>query len=101
MAKFTAKNINISKDEVIATGELFLSVTADIYEGEKLMEVKKYGFPFNTSPEDIKNEIKKSLSTLRSEIDQREKNKERDALDQMADKAIEEVTGLEIEEPEK
>ena len=101
MSKFTARNIKIAKDTVIATGEPFLDVTADIYEGDELVMTKKYGFSFDMSSQDIKNEIAKSMKTLRSEREQAEKNKERDALDKKADEAIEEVSGLEIEEPEE
>jgi predicted mannosyl-3-phosphoglycerate phosphatase (HAD superfamily) len=98
MDKFVAKGIKIAKDNIVATGEPFLSVSADIYNGEELLETKKYGFPFGTTSEVVKEEIKKSLSTLRSELDQAEKNKERDALEKEADKAIEEITDLNIEE---
>lgn len=100
MGKFTARDIKITKDTVIATGEPFLSVTANIYEGEELHSQKKYGFAFGTPSESIVAEIKKSLTTMRSEIEQAEKNKDREALEEKADKAIQEISGLEIEEPE-
>lgn len=101
MDKLTARNINIVKDQVIATQEPFLSVTADIYEGETFLENKKYGFAFTMSKEEIVAEIAKSLTTYRSEKEQAEKNKERDALESQADEAIEHLSGLEIIEPEK
>ena len=100
MDKLTARNIKIVKDEVVATRELFLSVSADIYEGENLLETKKYGFSFDTPQENIVEEIAKSLTTYRSEKEQAEKNKERDDLESKADKVIENLTGLDIEEPE-
>jgi hypothetical protein len=99
MGKFTVKNIKIVKDQVILTGELFLDVTADIYDGDTLIETKKYGFSFGTSAEEIKAAITKSLATMRLEIEQKEKNKDRDALEKHADEAIEELSGLEITEP--
>lgn len=100
MGKFIAKNIKIAKDVVIASQEPFLDVTADIYDGDKFMETKKYGFVFGTSKDVIKEEIARSLTTLRLELEQKEKNKERDALEKQADEAIEEISGLQINEPE-
>lgn len=101
MSKFIAKNIQIVKDKVIATGEDFLNVTADIFDGETLVEQKKYGFSFDITPEEIKTAIAKSLSTMRIELEQAEKNKEQNALEEKADEAIENISGLEIEEPDK
>ena len=98
MDKYIAKNITILKDVVVATGEPFLAVSADIYEGEELIMTRKYGFAFGMSKEDIAAEIKKSLVTLRLEREQAEQNKERDALEKKADEAIEGLTGLEISE---
>lgn len=99
MGKFIAKNIKITKDLVVATGEPFLDVTADIYEDDQLVKVMKYGFAFGTPTENIKTEIAKSLSTMKLEIKQAEENKDRDALEKQADEAIEEITDLEISEP--
>lgn len=101
MSKAKAKVTNVQKSKIVQTGERFLDVEITITEGtgkKKVTEIVKRGYPIGTKTKEIKDDVKKMLETRRAEIEQKAVQEPQEAEEAAADKAVEEVQGLEVAE---
>lgn len=96
-----AKIVKISKDKVIKTGERFLNVEVEIVEGtgkNKITEKVIWGYPLDTSSQDIEKDIKKHLKNRKEEAVMAEKEAIAEAEEKQADDTIETLSALEVTE---
>lgn len=96
---YTAKIKDIKKDVIQATQTPFLDVEVQILnEKEKVVESRKFAYALDTSPKEIKADVKKYLALFQEEKETEEKNKEVVALHKKADATIASLKGGESEE---
>jgi hypothetical protein len=93
MTDVSVKVSNIQKLDVQADNSTILDVALQVYDGDKLLETRKLGFPLGTTVEDLKAEVDKFRANYNNERAQAEQNAERDAEHATADKTIEEAVG--------
>lgn len=89
------KIVDIQRKQLVATGEDFLDVEAEFTLGEEVF-IKKLGYPTDTPKAEIKIDLEKHLKNEIQERQQRETNKEVEALDAAAEDTINSLTGEEI-----
>ena len=87
--------VEVRKGTIVATGERFLEVLANITDGEQTIP-RNFGFSMETTKDDIQAELGKVLELYEQEKVQAEANAERDAEDATADETITALEGLEI-----
>lgn len=88
---------NIKKDAFQATQEPFLEVeVAFVDETEAVLDTRKLSYPFETSEEAIKADIKKVLSAYVRDQELAEQNKEADAQAAKADEVVEALQDAEV-----
>lgn len=91
----------IKKDMVIETGEYFLDVPVDFIDVdedgvESVVDTKKFGFPFTSTPKEIQEELVKTLATTISDAENALNNQVLDQLNKQADEAVEALSETEI-----
>ncbi len=89
------KIVDIQKKQIVATGEPYLDVEAKFTIGKEVF-TKKLGYPTDTTTEEITADLTKHLQTEKLDRQQRETNKEVEALDAAADETITNLQGKEI-----
>lgn len=95
------KVVSVKKDIHQETNSPFLDVTVELSDigesGEVITsEVKKFGYPFGTSAEVIKQDLTKVLSTTIADEQLKVLNAETEELNKQADEVINEVSGFEL-----
>lgn len=89
---------SIEPAEIVATGERYLDVAVEVVDG-KLTELRKLGFPIDTTKEDILAEVQKQAETYQLEKVQRANQIVEDAHSaHVAD--LQDLQGEEIAAPE-
>lgn len=95
----------VTRDRMVTTGEEFLDVTVEFFEEvenpnggmeNKILDVRKLGFPLGTTAEQIKEEVQKAVATFEQERAQAEEQKEVDAKAEQVNEVIENLEGLTI-----
>lgn len=74
----------VNKDRNVSTGEEFLDVTVDFLEDDELVVTKKFGYPVETSAEEIKADLAKAAENLELERQQAVVQKAVDAREEHA-----------------
>lgn len=87
---------DIKKSVVVATGEKFIDVTVWIYENDKKVDVKKFGYSYGTSEKEIISDVKKHLKLRESEKTQIKKQVALDEEESAEDKKVEKLKNIEI-----
>ena len=72
----TLEVVSVKKENVQADNTDQLVVTLDIKDGEKTVETRKLGFPYDISKEDLNKELTKFLENYDNEISQAEASKD-------------------------
>lgn len=96
----TAKIISIKRDKYQASGEEYLDVRLHVVDKsngeEKIVDEKKFGFPVQTSQEEITEAVRKHIRLVEQERESAKKQKEKDELDQKVDETTKSLNGMEI-----
>ena len=96
--KTTSKAIikDIKKSTIVATGEKFIEAEVDVYEDEVKVETKKFGYPYETTNEEVIADVKKMMALRDSEKIQAEVQQEVEAIEVAVDGELEQLQDLEI-----
>jgi uncharacterized linocin/CFP29 family protein len=91
---YTAKIVSIKKDMVQATQIPFLDVEVQILDKKnKVMESRKFAYPLDTTPKQIKAEASKYLAVFEDELKTAESQKATVELNKKADATIKAIEG--------
>ncbi len=96
--KTTSKAIirDIKKSTIVATGEKFIEAEVDVYEGDVKIETKKFGYPYETTNEEVVEEIKKMMNLRDAEKVQVKNQLKEEAAETEVDGKISQLKDLEI-----
>lgn len=92
----TAKIKSVEKSSIVKTGEEFLDVTVELFEKEKLIETRKFGYPVDTDKKVIMADLKKMVQTYKQEQERSEEQAEVDKANEKAQKTIDALEGEEV-----
>lgn len=91
----------VDKLRIQEDGSNQLSVTFDLMNGEEVVAERSLGFAYGTTLPEIKNELIKYAKSHKVEMENRDKNKEFEEQEEIADQAIEKLTGQEFSEEDE
>lgn len=96
----TAKIVSVKRDRYQASGEEYLDVRLRVIDKsrgeEEIVDEKKFGFPVQTSQEEITEAVRKHIRLVEQEREVAKKQKEQDELDKKVDETSKSLTGMEI-----
>lgn len=98
---YTLKIKNVKEDTLIADNTQFLDVEVEIFDGKKVVEVRKFGYPLETSEKTIKAALEKFISLYNDEAENAVLDKEKQKVKVESQKTITNLNNLEINAPTK
>ncbi len=100
--KYSIQITSIKPGSNLQTGERFLDVEAQILDkAGEVVTTKRFGYPMNTSEEEIRADLAKALETFAAEVEynnsaEAEKAKQVEEENQHADELAESLVGKKI-----
>lgn len=87
---------DIKQDRIVSTSEPFIDVEIAIKRGDEVVEVRKLGYPQDTTEADIKADIKNIVALYAKEVVANAKAKEVEAIDAETEATIGNLKDTEI-----
>lgn len=90
----TAQIKKVTKEVLQADNTNFLDITVEIVnDKDKVVAVRKLGFPFDTPEKEIKAEIKATVKQYEAELENAEREKLKAEAEENANKVVENLEG--------
>jgi len=103
MSELTIKVARAEKNRIIQTGDKFLDVEFKVYapatgkqKKPQLVETIKRGYPLETTPQEIDEDMRKILETYEKEKTQAVVQAEQEAAEKQADETLDNIKDKEL-----